>query len=311
MSNQDGRHGITRGEFLKATAFAAAGAAVPAVAVAHAPMSPIALAAARTASNEEAKGLKAVYALRYGELGTWPNYGVFWMGDPRFSSNQPVTPIAMYFWLIQTSDHNILVDTGCGPDWASRYNPYETPESLLTKVGLKPTDIDTVIISHPHFDHVDALPLFTKATTYIQRAAYQFTTEGAPESSFLRTSGFPRKKDSLMLLEMLWDGRLKLLDGDIELFPGIRVIKVDGHFPGLMITVVQTKAKPVILASDSVHQYVELERNIPTGMYQGSLKDTAMAMEIVSALDGIVVAGHDKAVMQRFKPEKEGVYRVY
>jgi glyoxylase-like metal-dependent hydrolase (beta-lactamase superfamily II) len=255
--------------------------------------------------------LKSVYALKYGEFTTFPNYGVYWMGDPRFSSNQPPIVVYMYFWLIQTGDHNILVDTGTGPDWATRYAPWVSPEVLLSKMGLKASDIDTIIVSHPHFDHVDGLEYFKNAMVYIQREAYRFATEDGPESAFIRGSGFPRKKDAAMLLDLAWNGRLKFLDGDAEIFPGIKTIKVGGHHPGLQITVIQTGAKPIVLASDAVHQYVSLEKNIPMGFYQGNFKDVVKALETIRQLNGVVVSGHDRQVVERFKLVQEGVVRVY
>lgn len=271
----------------------------------------LAAVSATSVAGAETPGLKAIYAFKYGEFRTFPNFGVHWMGNPRFSSGQPMAAAIMYFWLIRTADRNILVDAGTSPDWAQRYAPWESPETLLDRVGVKADDIDTVIVSHPHFDHVDGLPYFKKAKVLIQRAAYQFTTEGAPESAFLRTTGFPRRKDAVMLHEMLWDGRLKLLDGENEIAPGIKVIRVDGHYPGMQVTVVATRDKPVVLASDAIHQYVQLEKNEPPGLFQGSLRDAAMAVETIRALNGTVVSGHDRQVMERFKQEKEGVFRIY
>jgi glyoxylase-like metal-dependent hydrolase (beta-lactamase superfamily II) len=266
---------------------------------------------ARSADTAGSGSLKSVYAFKYGEFKTFPNYGVYWMGNPRFSSNQPTTVAYMYFFLIQTDNHNILVDAGTGPDWATRYAPWVSPEVLLSKVGIKPSDIDTIIISHPHFDHVDGLNYFKDATLYMQRAAYRFTTEDAPESSFIRTTGFPRKQDAVLLHEKVWDGKLRLLDGNTEIFPGIKTIKVDGHFPGLQIIVVQTGAKPVVLASDAVHQYVSLEKNIPMGFYQGNFKDVVKALETIRQINGVVVSGHDKQVLERFKPVQEGIVQIY
>ncbi len=261
---------------------------------------------------ETKANVKAIYAFKYGET-TFPNYAAFWTGDPRFNTDQPKRIVYMYFWLIQTADRNIMVDTGCGPDYATRYAGYQSPVDLLGKVGLKPEQIDTVIISHPHFDHVDGIPFFTKAKYYIQRTAYRFIVEDATESSYIRNDGlFPRKKDAQALLDLAWDGRLKLLDGDTDVLPGIKTIQVGGHFPGLEITVVDVGGtKPVILASDAVHQYDNLEKNKAMGLFQGNLKDTALALEKIASLNGIVVAGHDVQVIQRFKVVQEGVIQVF
>jgi len=220
----------------------------------------------------------------------------------------------MYFWLIQTGNHNILVDTGTGKDFATRYAGYVSPVDLLSKVGLKPSDIDIIIVSHPHFDHIDGMEFYksTNAIVYIQRDSYRFMVEEGPESSIIRKDGlFPRKKDAALLVDLAWDGRLKILDGDSEIVPGIKTIKVGGHFPGLQITLVQTGAKPVILASDSVHQYDNLEKNIGMGIFQGNFKDMTKAYDTIRQLNGVVVAGHDKQVVERFKQIQEAVSQIY
>ena len=268
---------------------------------------------ARCADASGPGSLKSVYAFTYGET-TFPNYGIFWLSEPRFSIDQPKKPINMYFWLIQTGNHNILVDTGTGNDFATRYAGYASPLVLLSKVGLKPSDIDIIILSHPHFDHIDAIEFYktTNAIVYIQRDSYRFMVEEGPESSIIRKDGlFPRKKDAALLVDLAWDGRLKILDGDSEIVPGIKTIKVGGHFPGLQLTVVQTGAKPVILASDSVHQYDNLEKNIGMGIFQGNFKDMTKAYDTIRQLNGVVVAGHDKQVVERFKQIQEAVIQIY
>ena len=274
------------------------------------------LLAPLTAISADTSGpgsLKSVYAFKYAET-TFPNYGIFWLSEPRFSIDQPKKAINMYFWLIQTGNHNILVDTGTGKDIATRYAGYISPVDLLSKVGLKASDIDIVILSHPHFDHIDGMEFYksTNAIVYIQRDSYRFMVEEGPESSIIRKDGlFPRKKDAALLVDLAWDGRLKILDGDSEIVPGIKTIKVGGHFPGLQLTVVQTGAKPVILASDSVHQYDNLEKNIGMGIFQGNFKDMTKAYDTIRQLNGVVVAGHDKQVVERFKQIQEAVSQIY
>ncbi len=268
---------------------------------------------ARCADTSGPGSLKSVYAFKYAET-SFPNYGIFWLSEPRFSIDQPKKPINMYFWLIQTGNHNILVDTGTGNDFATRYAGYVSPVVLLSKVGLKPSDIDIIIVSHPHFDHIDGMEFYksTNAIVYIQRDSYRFMVEEGPESSIIRKDGlFPRKKDAALLVDLAWDGRLKILDGDSEIVPGIKTMKVGGHFPGLQLTVVQTGAKPVILASDSVHQYDNLEKNIGMGIFQGNFKDMTKSYDTIRQLNGVVVAGHDKQVVERFKQVQEGVIQVY
>lgn len=242
----------------------------------------------------------SVYALKYGETKTLPNYAALWMSTrymPEFE-----TPLTfMYYWLIKTPNQNILVDVGAGTEVGKKLTNYVPPDVMLSKVGLKPSDINSIIITHGHWDHLEAMDSFKDAKVYIQRAAYRFTVEEGAEYAFFRRFGYPTRKDSFTLLTLLWDNRLKLLDGNAELFPGIKVIQVDGHYPGLQLVVVETKEKPIILANDSMHFYANLEKDHAMGLYFGNLRDVVKGFETIRKLNGIPIPGHDPKVMEQFK----------
>jgi glyoxylase-like metal-dependent hydrolase (beta-lactamase superfamily II) len=188
---------------------------------------------------------------------------------------------------------------------------YVAPEAMLGKVGLKPSDIDTIIITHGHWDHLEAMDTYKNAKVYIQRAAYRFTVEEGAEYAFFRRFGYPTRKDSFTLLTLLWDNRLKLLDGNGELLPGVKVVQVDGHFPGLQLVVVETKGKPIILANDSMHFYANLEKDHPMGLYFGNLRDIVKAYDTIRALNGIPIPGHDPKVLEQFKKIDAEIVQIY
>lgn len=253
-----------------------------------------------------------VYIIKYAEFDKFPNYLAYWMGEPQYTSQPPLNYYMMY-WLIKTRERNILVDVGSGKDFATRYQKYQTPDTLLAKVGLKPSDIDTIILTHPHFDHFDGIEFFKDAKVYTQRACYRYVVEDCAELKFFRNFMYPRKKDFYAMVDLMWEGRLKLLDGDKELFPGIRVIRVDGHYPGLQMVVVKTEGKPIVIASDAIHLYDNLEKDKPMGLFQGEVKDVVKAFETIRELNGIVLPGHDNKVGERFKDKAidEAVYKIY
>ena len=269
---------------------------------------PVALIAA-----EQEPIAKSVFAIKYADDShPMPMYAAFWMG-PRFFPNEPDPRPSMYYYLIKTEKENILVDVGAGPEMAAqkKLSNYFPPEVMLNKFGLKTSDIQTIIITHGHWDHIDALDQYKNAKIYIQRSCYRFMVEEGPELAFFRKTGYPNKKHSFAMLTAMWDNQIRLIDGDAELFPGIKVIKVDGHHPGQQIVVVETKDKPIVLASDAVYYYSNLEKDHPIGMYTGSLRDVIKGLETIRQLNGVVVPGHEPKVMERFKSIDKEVVQIF
>jgi glyoxylase-like metal-dependent hydrolase (beta-lactamase superfamily II) len=144
--------------------------------------------------------------------------------------------VAMFYgaFLLKSADRNILVDTGCdaGSYAAGPMPPVEDVESLeknLGRFGLGIDDIDAVILTHLHFDHAAFLNLFTHCPVFVQQRE-------------LRAALNPHAYFSNMYVPSFFeDTKFELVDGDMELFPGIEVTLVPGHSPGSEAVIVETK----------------------------------------------------------------------
>lgn len=139
--------------------------------------------------------------------------------------------------LIQTGTKNILIDTGYGPklpDKQRQNMAAEHGEPLLVslgQLGLTADDIDTVIFSHLHFDHAggatrlneagELVPVFPRAEYIAQRHEWIVATADYPE---LRGAYPPEN-----LLPLKASGQLRLMDGNVEILPGIRSMVTGGH----------------------------------------------------------------------------------
>src|ERR1700760_2231754 len=167
-----------------------------------------------------------VFALKFASLGhpspisDWSNNG---------PKNDSVN-IDFMIWLIRGNNgKNILVDAGFLPDmkdskdakeFAIKYNT--RPDSTLSKLGLKPGDITDIILSHPHWDHIDGIGLFPNAHIWIQKEDYNYFVGGAWQKD--GANGGFSKRDVRMLLDLNLAGKLTLVDGDNKaIIPGIRV----------------------------------------------------------------------------------------
>jgi glyoxylase-like metal-dependent hydrolase (beta-lactamase superfamily II) len=93
--------------------------------------------------------------------------------------------------------------------------------------------------------------------------------------------------------------RLHLVDGSAEPYPGIVATRLGGHTPGQLIVDVGTDSGRVVLASDAMHYYEEIDRDRPYNLFN-DLGDMYRAYDILRDLRGrpetTLVAGHDPQV---------------
>lgn len=148
----------------------------------------------------------AVERLYLMQVGSMPEYGI---------------PIVCY--LAQTGDgRNILIDSGLPaiiPEDAQEFENGRDVIEQLAGIGLRPEDIDTVISTHYDGDHAGRHAAFTKAQYVVQRA-HHLDAATNPRFAAVRDQ---------------WDQpleRIRLVDGDTELLPGLELIETSGHVPG-------------------------------------------------------------------------------
>jgi glyoxylase-like metal-dependent hydrolase (beta-lactamase superfamily II) len=187
-------------------------------------------------------------------------YGV-WDGSTRM--------FAYSYAYIESGEHKILVDVGHDNRGSNkRYNDdndivdYQAPDAVLAKLGVSPDDIDTVILTHAHYDHAGAARYFPNATFYLQRVELE-SSRWALDNAHLYASiiGALDPDDVTMLEELAADGRLKLLDGPVEnLFPGLHIrTALDTHTMGGQYVVVENGDDNWVITGDALYSYENAE----------------------------------------------------
>ncbi|MCH7996608.1 MAG: MBL fold metallo-hydrolase [Chloroflexi bacterium] len=161
--------------------------------------------------------------------------------------------------LIRSNNYNILVDTGVGkkePDKIKDIYGLSTGKLLrgLKDLGLGPRDINIVLLSHLHFDHVggctrfngkgQVVCTFPKAKYMVQRADWEEATN--PNE---RNTAAYHKDDFEPLLS---SKQLELLDGDTEVERGVKAILTGGHSAGHQIVVTGTGRRKVAILGDLI-----------------------------------------------------------
>ena len=255
-----------------------------------------------------------VYALRFASM-AYPSPISDWVDKgPHNDSVQ----INFMIWLIK-GDHgrNILVDAGFLNDIpeakAFDIAHYVRPDSTLTKLGLQPGDITDIILSHPHWDHIDGVGLFPNAHIWIQKEDFNYFV-GAAWQKDGHHGGF-NKRDVRMLMDLNLAGRVTLVDGDDkEIIPGITVYTGSRHTYNSEYALVNTGRNKIILASDNIWVYYSLEHLLPAA--PGGTLDPAgyvKAMERMKTLvtnTRFIIPGHDAKIFTIFPTVTEGVVKI-
>jgi glyoxylase-like metal-dependent hydrolase (beta-lactamase superfamily II) len=161
--------------------------------------------------------------------------------------------------LVRSPEGNILVDTGAGNkhDDRARENFGLGTSKLarnLRDVGVSPKEINSVVLSHLHFDHAGGgtkanrkgaiIPTFPKAEYVIQKTAWEHGTE--PDE---RGRASYRQEDFLPLLEK---EKVRFIDGDHELAPGVSLKMTGGHSRGHQVVLINGGGAKVAFLGDLV-----------------------------------------------------------
>ena len=249
-----------------------------------------------------------VYAVSYAVIPDFPVAGLVEGAD-----KDRKLDIQMMVWLVRGGGHTILVDSGFYrpqffKSWKVR--DFLRPDEAVAMAGVKPDEVTDVILTHAHWDHADGADLFPKATVWIQKDEYAYYTGAAWQEGGKHGGIDP--DDVVALLRMNTAGRLRLVNGDREILPGIAVHTGGRHTFASQYVSVPTRSGPVVLASDNLYLYENLEKHAPIAQTFDRASNLA-AQETMKALagpNGRIVPGHDPEVMKRFPKVNERVVRI-
>lgn len=248
-------------------------------------------------------------AIRYGTIADFPLRGLVAGADPSRKMD-----IAMIVWLVRGNGRNILVDSGFYREqffqhWKIR--DFEKPSEAVEAAGVKPDEITDVIVTHMHWDHADGADLFPKARIWLQRDEYTYYTGEAWHGK--RTHGGIEPDDVLSFVKMNMDGRVSFVEGDAqEIMPGITCYTGGKHTYASQFAGVNTAEGTVILASDNVYLYENLDKHVAIAATMDA-ESNLRAQDRMRQLAGketLIVPGHDPAIFERFHGPASGIVRI-
>jgi glyoxylase-like metal-dependent hydrolase (beta-lactamase superfamily II) len=169
-------------------------------------------------------------------------------------------PVALRCLLAERDGRRILVDTGIGDRWDAKqrdiYGMERRAGQLLTELesaGIARESITDVVQTHLHFDHVGGacldmangmVPAFAEARWWVQRQHWDWAHHPSE-----RDGGSFRPEDFEVLART---GRLELVEGAAEVVPGLRLLPVHGHSPGMHVPEFQTGQGTLVFLGDLI-----------------------------------------------------------
>lgn len=247
------------------------------------------------------------------------------MGGSPVDSNQGTIETPMLYTLIVSAPADgprrvVLVDTGFrdGVSMTGRpFDNFEVPTTVLAKIGFAPSDVDLVVLTHLHFDHAGNFDAFPNASVVVQRREYEqwcgvldATDRSRGKQSWpfssLDAAVFPRLERAIS------GGKVRLLDGDAEIAPGVTCrLAADSHTFGSQWVEVATSDGRYVVAGDCVYRYVNLERMWPPAYIQGNPWNMLAAFRrMLATVDDHVdriLPGHDLEIFRRYPSWTNGM----
>lgn len=219
------------------------------------------------------------------------------------------TPVNAF--LVRMPGHTVLVDTGIGKD------PDEDSGHLaeqLAAAGVMPADIDLVLITHDHFDHIggllkaDGTRAFPKAVLRVARREHAFWTEDP--------SRLPeRLRDRAPKLKALFGvygkaGAFRPFEDGEELLPGLRALPAYGHTGGHTVYAFTSEGRELWCIGDLIHfgavQFQHPEIGVAFDLDGDRAVKVRQELFREAARRKVVLAGAHLPQIVRITPKGEG-----
>lgn len=160
--------------------------------------------------------------------------------------------------IVNTGDKLIMFDTGVGTSKLFGPTTGRLQKSMI-EAGIKPDDIDAIVCSHAHIDHIGGIvdandkPLFPNAQIYISQTDFDFWTDEGNLGSPLKDFIVHARKNLMPVRD-----RIVFFKDNQEFLPGVTAMSAPGHTFGHHIFMVQSDGKSFAFLGDLAHHAVLL-----------------------------------------------------
>jgi len=245
-----------------------------------------------------------VYAIRYAHHDRKAAEN-FIGGDP----HDVLQPLDYYVWAIVGNSRALILDTGFDAAMGKKRGRemIKPVHEGLRALGIDPGAVETVIVSHMHYDHVGNYDLFPRARYHLQDLEMAYATGRCMCHAAMRVPF--EVEDVIAMVRKVFTGRAVFNDGEDEIVPGVSVHHIGGHSKGLQCVRVNTRRGHVVLAADAAHLYAHLEsgRVFPITYNVAEVVEGYETLRKLATSREHVVPGHDPLVLARYPAAKPGL----
>jgi N-acyl homoserine lactone hydrolase len=232
----------------------------------------------------------SIWIVEYARVVNYPVSGVLY---GRHNEGHLVLPYC--YAVLKSTDHTAVVDTGFnyaefGKVLADTYgvSDWQSAEVVLGRIGIDPAEVDTLVLTHNHFDHAGGVDYFPNARVYMQarEVSKYMWAQGLPDRmQWLTTAVDPDLM--LALVERGKRGMLTLVEGETEVLPGVTAVPAhDTHTAGSQYVLVENDHDGKwLLAGDNCYVHENFYgtnndgRYVPIGLAFGSMERCILVME--------------------------------
>jgi glyoxylase-like metal-dependent hydrolase (beta-lactamase superfamily II) len=248
-----------------------------------------------------------VHAVRYATVARRKSEN-FIGGDPHEMAER----MDYFVWLARNASRTFVIDTGFNEAAAGRRHRdfLRSPVDGLKLLGVDASEVQDVVITHLHYDHVGNFDLFPKARFHLQDREMAYAT-----GRYMAIEHFSHAYEAdevIAMVRNVYAGRVEFHDGDSTIAPGFSIHHIGGHTAGLQAVRIWTSVGWVVLASDASHYYANMNDRKPFPIVADvtQMVDGWRKLHELADSPQYVVPGHDPLVMLRYQassPALQGI----
>jgi len=239
---------------------------------------------------------------RNGRIKSLPGPNIF-----RLSNYSKLYELYIYVFILKGKGKTIVIETGCGDvteinrrnmEENEGYDIFEIPEeegieSIIQKANIDCEDVDFVLLTHLHHDHISNVNLFPNAKVVLSKKGWtEYIKKNRPY--FYDELIYPVRP--INYISSLPHEKLILVDGEQEIIEGINAFWVGGHTPCCLAYELETKKGKAVFTSDIAFLESNIINNHPTGFYY-NLWECYEGYEKIRKRADIILTSHDPDIL--------------